>query len=384
MSLTVNLPPVSLYIHIPWCIKKCPYCDFNSHPLTKGLPESEYVEALLLDFKASLHLLGDRKAHSIFFGGGTPSLFSGDALDRLLTEIDRVWPLPSDLEITLEANPGASDQNRFKRYRDIGINRLSIGVQSFKSESLVQIGRIHSSTDAVTAISAAKDVGFTDFNIDLMFGLPGQCVENAIHDLETAISFMPSHLSWYQLTIEPNTYFDRHPPQLPHEDDQWSMYQTGLARLAAFGFQQYEVSAFYRTKPAIHNLNYWEFGDYLGIGAGAHSKITDADGIVHRMQRVRSPAVYLDPARDFTAKQHTVADRDLIFEYMLNALRLTQGIKADTFKQRTGLAFEAIEPLLAQACAKGWLKPTTDVIQTTALGHQFLNDLTLLFIPEDD
>ncbi|MFO1258259.1 MAG: radical SAM family heme chaperone HemW [Gammaproteobacteria bacterium] len=384
MPLTPNSLPISLYIHIPWCIKKCPYCDFNSHPLTKGLPESEYIEALLIDLKASLPLLGGRKAHSIFFGGGTPSLFSGEALDLLLTDIDRVWPLPKGVEITLEANPGASDQNRFKQYRDIGINRLSIGVQSFKSESLLQIGRIHSSTDAIAAIHAAKEVGYTDFNLDLMFGLPGQSVEDALQDLETAFSFMPSHLSWYQLTIEPNTYFDRHPPQLPHEDEQWSIFQAGLQKLAAVGFQQYEVSAFYRTKPAIHNLNYWEFGDYLGIGAGAHSKITDLDGIVHRMQRVRSPAVYLDPARDFIAKQYIVSRDDLVFEYMLNALRLTQGIKRDTFEKRTGLPLETIEPLLIQAQAKGWLRPTTDVIQTTALGHQFLNDLTLLFIPEND
>lgn len=384
MRLTGNSLPISLYIHIPWCIKKCPYCDFNSHPMTKGLPESEYIEALLVDFKASLPLLGNRKAHSIFFGGGTPSLFSGDALDLLLTEIDRVWPLPKDIEITLEANPGASDQNRFKRYREIGINRLSIGVQSLKSDSLARIGRIHSSTDARVAINAAKDVGFTDFNLDLMFGLPEQGVEDSLQDLEMALSFTPSHLSWYQLTIEPNTYFDRHPPQLPHEDEQWSMIQTGLEKLASHGFKQYEVSAFYRTKPAIHNLNYWEFGDYLGIGAGAHSKITSTEGIVHRMQRVRSPTIYLDPARDFIAKQHIVADNDLVFEYMLNALRLTQGTKADTFKQRTGLALHTIEPLLTQARSKGWLKSATDVIQTTALGHQFLNDLTLLFIPEDD
>jgi putative oxygen-independent coproporphyrinogen III oxidase len=377
--------PISLYIHIPWCIKKCPYCDFNSHPMGNHLPEAEYVDALLADFELQLPQLTGRQAHSIFFGGGTPSLFSGDMLDKLLTGIDRKWPLPEGIEITLEANPGASDSARFKQYRQAGINRLSIGIQSFHPESLTKIGRVHSSQGAIDAILAAKEAAFTDFNLDLMFGLPNQTHQQAMDDLTTALSFNPSHLSWYQLTLEPNTYFYRHPPKLPDDDNLWDMYVAGLDLLKNAGFQQYEVSAFYKDKPAIHNLNYWEFGDYLGIGAGAHGKVTDlTTGLIHRTQRVRSPSVYLDPARDFIAKQHIVGPDDIAFEYMLNALRLTQGTKADTFEERTGLNIDTIEPILKQARDKQWLVPETHRIQTTALGHQFLNDLTILFLPNEN
>jgi putative oxygen-independent coproporphyrinogen III oxidase len=377
--------PISLYIHIPWCIKKCPYCDFNSHPMGNHLPEAEYVDALLADFELQLPQLTGRQAHSIFFGGGTPSLFSGDMLDKLLTGIDRKWPLPEGIEITLEANPGASDSARFKQYRQAGINRLSIGIQSFHPESLTKIGRVHSSQGAIDAILAAKEAAFTDFNLDLMFGLPNQTHQQAMDDLTTALSFNPSHLSWYQLTLEPNTYFYRHPPKLPDDDNLWDMYVAGLDLLKNAGFQQYEVSAFYKDKPAIHNLNYWEFGDYLGIGAGAHGKVTDlTTGLIHRTQCVRSPSVYLDPARDFIAKQHIVGPDDIAFEYMLNALRLTQGTKADTFEERTGLNIDTIEPILKQARDKQWLVPETHRIQTTALGHQFLNDLTILFLPNEN
>lgn len=377
--------PISLYIHIPWCIKKCPYCDFNSHPMGNHLPEAEYVDALLADFELQLPQLTDRRAHSIFFGGGTPSLFSGDMLDKLLTGIDRKWPLPKGIEITLEANPGASDSAKFKQYRQAGINRLSIGIQSFHPESLTKIGRVHSSQGAIDAILAAKEAGFIDFNLDLMFGLPDQTHQQAMDDLTAALSFNPSHLSWYQLTLEPNTYFYRHPPKLPDDDNLWDMYVAGLDLLKDAGFQQYEVSAFYKDKPAIHNLNYWEFGDYLGIGAGAHGKVTDlTTGLIQRTQRVRSPSVYLDPARDFIAKQHIVGSDDIAFEYMLNALRLTQGTKADTFKERTGLNLDTIEPILKQARNKQWLVPETHRIQTTALGHQFLNDLTILFLPNEN
>jgi putative oxygen-independent coproporphyrinogen III oxidase len=349
------------------------------------LPEAEYVDALLADFELQLPQLTGRQAHSIFFGGGTPSLFSGDMLDKLLTGIDRKWPLPEGIEITLEANPGASDSARFKQYRQAGINRLSIGIQSFHPESLTKIGRVHSSQGAIDAILAAKEAAFTDFNLDLMFGLPNQTHQQAMDDLTTALSFNPSHLSWYQLTLEPNTYFYRHPPKLPDDDNLWDMYVAGLDLLKNAGFQQYEVSAFYKDKPAIHNLNYWEFGDYLGIGAGAHGKVTDlTTGLIHRTQRVRSPSVYLDPARDFIAKQHIVGPDDIAFEYMLNALRLTQGTKADTFEERTGLNIDTIEPILKQARDKQWLVPETHRIQTTALGHQFLNDLTILFLPNEN
>ena len=482
------LPPLSLYIHFPWCVRKCPYCDFNSHALrpdsgqaVRGdLPEDQYIDALLADLESDLPRVWGRPVRTIFLGGGTPSLFSPEAIERLLAGVRARVALAPEAEITLEANPGtvaapahpaptafahpcASEAERFRDYRAAGINRLSIGIQSFQPEQLQKLGRIHGRDEAFAAAQAARAAGFDNFNLDLMFGLPRQTLDEALADLRTALALQPAHLSLYQLTLEPNTLFHAQPPALPDEDVLAAMQEALQAELAGAGFAQYEVSAYARagqepkcrdahgrasvaggttpgmeevgprreqrprtpgaaeahgrggkTAPAFvqgrkphsltasrsalpssmavagaaagrrcrHNLNYWQFGDYLGIGAGAHAKITDADGIT-RLWKVKQPRDYLAAAGTpgIQGGEQRLTTEDAAFEFMLNALRLTEGVTADLFTERTGLPLASIETALAQAQQRGLLAPSATRLQPTALGRCFLNDLVALFLP---
>lgn len=376
------LPPVSLYIHLPWCISKCPYCDFNSHALKDNLPEALYIQALLDEFEHQHHWLQHRPLHSIFFGGGTPSLFSARALDQLLNGIARLTQVTDDTEITLEANPGAIDESKFRDYRQIGINRLSLGVQSLNDVKLNILGRIHDSTHVRSAITSLKKAGFHNFNLDIMYGLPQQTLSEALDDLNAALAFEPTHFSWYQLTLEPNTLFYRTPPALPNDDLCWDIQQQGQAILKKEGWDQYEVSAYAQLNARCHhNLNYWEYGDYLGIGAGAHSKITDktAQHII-RFAQVKHPKDYLIREKRLDFVTQIPSKKDIAFEFMLNALRLKEGINTQLFLERTGLSLEDIEPMLQKAYAKGLLVPVQSRIVATALGQQYLNDLTGLFL----
>ncbi|OGT29921.1 MAG: YggW family oxidoreductase [Gammaproteobacteria bacterium RIFCSPHIGHO2_12_FULL_35_23] len=380
MSTLLKLPPLSLYIHIPWCIKKCPYCDFNSHSTNyEEPPEEAYVTALIQDLEEDLAKIWGRPIASIFIGGGTPSLFSAKAIERLLQAIHTRLAFNPLIEITLEANPGTFEQQKFKDFKQIGINRLSIGVQSFQNDKLNLLGRVHHGDEAKHAIEIAKEAGFINFNIDLMHGLPQQSVSDALFDLTTALSFSPPHLSWYQLTIEPNTAFAKFSPVLPHEEILFEIQQQGHAFLATNGYEHYEISAY--AKPnhqANHNLNYWQFGDYLGIGAGAHSKITDlASQTIIRYTKTRNPKDYLDKTKSFTCHSQSIETFDLPLEFMMNALRLTQGVSFDLFESRTGLAIHTISEQLRSAQQQGFLEKT--FLKTTPLGQQFLNDCLLSF-----
>lgn len=381
MSRFTKPLPLSLYVHIPWCVRKCPYCDFNSHEAKKPIPEELYVTTLLQELNESHPFIHDRSLISIFFGGGTPSLFSAKAIEQILTGINRAIPLGSHTEITLEANPGTIDQVRFNDFRLSGINRLSLGIQSLQDEKLKILGRIHDRNHALRAITTAQKAGFSNINLDLMYGLPHQSIDDALEDIETALAFYPTHLSWYQLTIEPNTLFHHQPPPLPPDDFIWEMQLAGQACIQQAGLQQYEVSAYsLRDKTCLHNQNYWEFGDYLGIGAGAHSKITH-DAKVTRFSQVKHPHDYLDPAKRQLQNRNVLSEQELIFEFMLNALRLTQGIPIALFSDCTGLAVERIEPLLIQAKQRGLLMDNPAVICPTDLGKRFLNDLMGMFLP---
>jgi oxygen-independent coproporphyrinogen-3 oxidase len=378
-----SLPPLSLYVHIPWCVRKCPYCDFNSHAAPEQLPETAYVDALLDDLEADLPLSSGRPLQSIFIGGGTPSLFSAEAIDRLLQGVASRIALTDDIEITLEANPGTFEQARFEGYRAAGINRLSIGVQSFNADHLKRLGRIHNPEEALRAAEAAVAI-FPRVNLDLMHGLPGQSVDQALADLRQALAFDPGHLSWYQLTIEPNTEFHARPPQLPLDEALWDIQEQGQALLEASGYRQYEISAYARTgRQARHNLNYWQFGDYLGIGAGAHGKLShlDAEGQlqISRRHKQRQPKGYLDPLRRL-AGDESIAVEDRAFEFMLNALRLTDGVAAELFNARTGLSLNRIEALLQQARQRGLLVDDRSRLAPTLQGRLFLNDLLALFL----
>ena len=378
-----TLPPLSLYIHLPWCVRKCPYCDFNSHALHQDLPEAAYVDALLRDLEQDPPRVWGRTVQAVFLGGGTPSLFSPEAIERLLSGVRARVTLAPNCEITLEANPGTTDQARFEGYRQAGINRLSIGIQSFDADKLKVLGRIHGPDEAVRAAEAARAAGFDNFNLDLMFGLPRQTVEEALSDARAAIGLQPTHLSVYQLTIEPNTFFHTHPPVLPADDTIWAMQEAIQALLAQHGYRQYEVSAYSQTGRACrHNLNYWRFGDYLGIGAGAHAKLTHAKGIT-RLVKQRQPAAYLDTAGNTKGivSETNVTPTDAAFEFMLNALRLTQGFPPALFAARTGLTLAAVEKTLNEAEAKRLLIIDHTLIRPTALGQRFLNDLTALFLP---
>jgi len=377
-----RLPPLGLYVHIPWCVKKCPYCDFNSHVAEAGLPEADYIDALIDDLQQDLPLAQDRPLQSLFIGGGTPSLFSADAIARLLDEINRCLPFTRDMEITLEANPGTAEQARFRGYREAGVNRLSLGIQSFDDQKLRALGRIHDAKSADHAISAARDAGFDNFNLDLMFGLPDQSIEAALADLNTAISYQPAHLSWYQLTIEPNTEFHKRPPLLPDDGQSWQMQQSGQQLLASTGFDQYEISAYCRPqKHAKHNLNYWKFGDYLGIGAGAHGKITLANAQqVIRTWKTRQPRHYLDPHKSYLAGKRVLSEAELPLEFLMNGLRLNSGVSSQSFVQRTGLPLNCIETALLRAKEKGLLVEDSARLSATERGRQYLNSLLELFL----
>jgi len=377
-----RLPPLALYVHIPWCVRKCPYCDFNSHAAGAELPEDAYVDALLADLDADLAAAQGRELVSIFFGGGTPSLFSARALDRLLDGVGRRLAFARDIEITLEANPGTFEQDKFADYRRLGINRLSIGVQSFQSAQLQALGRIHDGGEALRAADMARRAGFENFNLDLMHGLPGQDVAGALADLRQAIALEPTHLSWYQLTLEPNTLFWSQPPQIPEDDILWDIQEAGQALLAAEGFVHYETSAHARDgRQARHNLNYWTFGDFLGIGAGAHAKLSDAQGCIRRTWKTRLPKDYLAPDKRFQAGERRLEGDELSFEFMMNALRLNQGVPAELFGQRTGLPLSDIAAPCAAARAAGLLEADPRLLRPTARGQLFLNDLLQHFLP---
>ena len=377
------LPPLALYVHIPWCVRKCPYCDFNSHEARADLPEQRYVAALTADLEHALPLVWGRRVYSVFFGGGTPSLLSARALGEILSAIRSRLPLAPDAEITLEANPGTMEARKFADFRALGINRLSLGIQSFDPPLLKALGRIHDERQARAAIEMAH-ASFETFNLDLMYGLPGQTAAQAEADIRAAIESAPTHVSAYHLTIEPNTYFHRYPPRVPDEDACAAMQERTEALLAQAGFTHYETSAFARPgRECRHNLNYWRFGDYLGIGAGAHSKISFHDRIVREM-RFKQPREYLARAAagDAVQERHAIERRELGFEFMMNALRLAEGFDVTLFAERTGLPLMAVDRPLAAAEAKGLVERDHLHIRPTALGRRFLNDLLQLFLPE--
>ena len=377
-----QLPPLALYIHIPWCVKKCPYCDFNSHAAGPTLPEQEYVDALLADLDEELPQVHGRPLTSIFFGGGTPSLFSAQALGRLLEGVERRVPFAADIEITLEANPGTFEQAKFAAYRTLGINRLSIGVQSFQAQKLKALGRIHDGDEAIRAADMARAAGFDNFNLDLMHGLPDQSLDDALGDLRIAISQAPTHLSWYQLTLEPNTVFWSQPPTLPEDDILWDIQEAGQALLAEHGYAQYEVSAYAQAgKAARHNLNYWTFGDFLGIGAGAHAKLSSPQGVIKRNWKTRLPKDYLDPDKRFSAGERLLGTDELPFEFLMNVLRLTDGVASELFSERTGLPLALLAGARAEAERRGLLHRDPARLSATREGQLFLNDLLQHFLP---
>ncbi len=377
-------PPLALYVHLPWCVRKCPYCDFNSHEQHGDLPERAYVDALLLDLEAQLPRVWGRRLESIFIGGGTPSLFSPEAIDELLSGLRARLPWRPDLEVTLEANPGTAERGFFRGYRDAGINRLSLGIQSFDPGLLQEIGRIHDDADAHAAIAQAQAAGFDEINLDLMFGLPRQSLAQGLADLETAIAARPSHISWYQLTLEPNTLFAARPPVLPADEIVDELFIQGQCVLEHAGYTRYEVSAYAGAgSECRHNRNYWEFGDYLGLGAGAHGKVTDVAGqTVTRLLKPRHPETYLRDPRAVSLSP--IEPRSLPFEFMLNALRLTAGVPAERFPERTGLALEGIRPVLARARARGLLDTDPAFLRATEPGLRFLNDLLEMFLEHHD
>jgi len=386
----LQLPPLSLYIHLPWCVAKCPYCDFNSHALKGQLPEERYIDALLADLEVDLPRVWGRTVHTVFLGGGTPSLFSAKAIDRLLSGVRARLALAPDAEVTMEANPGAVEYDRFEGYRAAGVNRISLGVQSFNNHQLKTLGRIHSSDDAHRAIGDIKQAGFERFNLDLMWALPGQDVEQALDDLNQALSFEPEHLSHYQLTLEPNTLFAARPPTLPDEDTVFDVQIACAQVLTEAGFEDYEISAWSRPSGASrHNLNYWHFGDYLGIGAGAHGKVTlPAEASVRRTRRKSHPRPYLNALEDgkFIAEDWCVPAEQLAFEYFLNRTRLAAAIDLAEFEQRTGVPIESIRAPLDRALELGLLEQDVSghILQRSELGRQFLNDLQALFLPDAD
>ena len=378
------LPPLALYVHLPWCLKKCPYCDFNSHESKGELPEASYLDALRADLEASLPLVWGRRVASVFIGGGTPSLFSPAGVDRLIADIRARLPLAPGAEITLEANPGTFERERFKAFRAAGVTRLSIGVQSFNDAALQRIGRVHDAAQARAAVAEASEA-FDTFNIDLMYALPGQTLAALRADLDEALSFQPPHLSIYHLTVEPNTAFAVHPPKLPDDDSASDMLDLIAQRTAAQGLQRYEVSAFARPgHRCLHNLNYWQFGDYLGIGAGAHGKLSFPHRVL-RQVRWREPAAYMQHALagNAVSNQHEVARRDLPFEFMLGALRLREGFERSRFVERTGLPWSAVQSVLTAAQQQGLVDmddPPTQV-RPSARGFDFLSDLQAMFLP---
>jgi oxygen-independent coproporphyrinogen-3 oxidase len=396
------LPPLSLYIHIPWCVQKCPYCDFNSHTLKHDIDELEYVEQLIKDLDTDIksYALHNRPLHSIFIGGGTPSVFSAKAIETLLKQVLQRFEYRADIEITLEANPGTVEAEKFEGFAKAGVSRLSIGVQSFESEKLIKLGRIHGVEQAKVAAELAQTSGVKSFNLDLMHGLPNQSLENALEDLKTAISLSPDHISWYQLTIEPNTAFHSRPPKLPQDEVLWDIQDKGFEILKEHGYVQYEISAFSKEeKQCQHNLNYWTFGDYIGIGCGAHGKLTCLDEhdnfMIKRTVKVKHPKGYLTKDRPHLDQCNIVTASELPFEFMMNRLRLLSTFRLSEFKKRTGLSSDLLLPGLNEAKNKGLLSVETpkedpeqatknktqeDLWKVTTLGHRYLNDLLEIFL----
>jgi putative oxygen-independent coproporphyrinogen III oxidase len=377
------LPPLSLYIHFPWCVRKCPYCDFNSHEAKGDFPEEEYLDAVRLDLEQSLPLIWGRKIYTIFIGGGTPSLMSAKGLDRLMSDVRTLLPLDGACEVTMEANPGTFEAEKFKSFRASGINRLSIGIQSFNPRHLQALGRIHDDNEARRAVDIAH-ANFDNFNLDLMYALPSQTLGEAKKDLETALSFAPPHLSLYHLTMEPNTVFAKYPPALPDDDASADMQDMIANETRVAGFEQYEVSAYAQPgRRARHNLNYWEFGDYLGIGAGAHSKISFPHRVL-RQARFKQPKSFMEAARlgNPVQEEREIGREDMGFEFMLNTLRLTGGFSPNLFAERTGMAITSIDKMLNEAEAKGLLYRDHLNIRPTELGQRFLNDLQQMFLAE--
>ena len=383
----LTTPPLSLYVHLPWCVRKCPYCDFNSHEGRGPLPFDAYVDALLADLDFDLPLVWGRTIHSVFFGGGTPSLFPPEFIDRFLQGASSRLRFAPGCEITLETNPGAAEHGRFELYRAAGVNRLSFGIQSFDDECLKRLGRIHDSGEAEAAVKLAQDAGFDNFNLDLMYALPGQTLAMAERDLERAFALQPTHVSHYQLTLEPNTVFAARPPRdIPDDDASWDMQEHCQAMLAQAGYAQYEVSAYARPgRQCLHNLNYWQYGDYLGIGAGAHGKITlGAEQDILRRWKIKHPTRYLAASGHAEAigGDDRIAPARRPFEYMLNALRLVDGFSLDAFEARTGLPRASIADALDQAKAQGWLSIEDGRVRPTELGRRFTNDVIELFLDE--
>jgi len=382
----LSLPPLSLYIHLPWCIARCPYCDFNAWALTGELPEKRYIDALLADLELELPRVWQRPVVSIFIGGGTPSLFSAQSMARLLSGVAARVQLMPGAEVTMEANPGAVEHDRFEAYRAAGVNRISLGVQSFDDDQLKRLGRIHGADEAESAIEALKGADFERFNIDLMWALPEQSLEQAVADVDKALSFSPPHLSHYQLTLEPNTLFAKHPPPLPDEDSAWAMMDACAKRMRAAGLEDYEISAWARPgDECVHNLNYWRFGDYIGIGAGAHGKITlPAEGQILRTRRKAHPRPYLRGLEDggFIAEQKPVPESELAFEYFLNRFRLHEPVPLAEFEQRTGLDRSRIEQPLERAVELELIDidHQAGLIRQTRRGRRFSNNLQALFL----
>ena len=394
MTNLLTLPPLSLYIHVPWCVKKCPYCDFNSHKADAVLPEKDYIVALLDDLDTDLQWLAEsgvatRPIQSIFIGGGTPSILSVKSYQDLFDGLKKRLEFVDDIEITMEANPGTFEADKFKGFRQLGINRLSIGIQSFADHQLKHLGRIHNGQEAVAAVKMAKEAGFDNFNLDFMHGLPDQSLEQALEDLKKGMALGPTHLSWYQLTIEPNTEFFKRPPVLPQDETLWAIQEAGQALLAENGFEQYEISAYGKTdKQARHNLNYWQFGDYLGIGAGAHGKLTiPADNLeqtkIYRTAKTRLPKDYLNLAKRFLVAQDNIEIEDRDLEFLMNGLRLYGGIEVSLFSERTGLEFESIERGIEKSIADGLLDKAAlenGMLKTSEKGQLFLNELLERFL----
>jgi putative oxygen-independent coproporphyrinogen III oxidase len=376
-----SLPPLSLYVHLPWCLKKCPYCDFNSHEASGSVPEQRYLDALAADLESALPLIWGRVVHSVFIGGGTPSLFSPQGIDRLLADIRARVRLAPDCEITLEANPGTFEKDRFRAFRSAGVTRLSIGVQSFDDDKLKALGRVHDRAQAIAAVEEAAQ-SFDTFNLDLMYALPGQTLAQLDEDIDQALALAPPHISIYHLTIEPNTYFAKFPPVIPEDDLAYEMLDRITERTEAAGLARYEVSAYAKSGHAcFHNLNYWRFGDYLGIGAGAHGKLSFAHRVV-RQVKLREPRLFMEKALagDALAQKTEVGRADLPFEFMLNALRLREGFALQDFTDRCGLPLTAIQKPLEEAEQKGWITRDLARVKPTTRGFDFLNDLQALFL----
>lgn len=378
--------PLSLYVHIPWCIKKCPYCDFNSHEIKNTLPEDQYIDALIIDLKSHAKEVQNREVISVFIGGGTPSIFAAKSIKRLIAAIKNELNLYSAAEITIEANPGTTDQENFAGFFKAGINRISIGAQSFADSQLQSLGRIHDAQAAIDAAHAAQQAGFENFNIDLMYALPQQSLTAALDDIEQAIKLNPTHISYYQLTIEPNTSFYRQPPKLPDSQASWEIQQAGMELLAKHGYQQYEISAYAKENyQCAHNTNYWQFGDYIGIGAGAHQKLTLASkNLITRCEKPKHPQQYMRYINDekSTAQTHNLSEQDIIFEFMLNALRLKHGFTKQQFEKHTGLSIEKIDQPLQAHISEGLLIMKNDKIYCSERGYGFLDNVLQSWLPK--